>query len=253
SGSTSQAASIIEAVEAGAKVLLIDEDTSATNFMIRDRRMQVLIAKDREPITPFVDKVRQLYDDYGVSTVLVMGGSGDYLEVADTVIAMDHYQPQVVTEQALAIAAQYPTDRQREGGTAFGQLNPRILKPESIDPARGHRNINLKVQGVDSIRFGEETIDLSAVEQLLEPGQVRAIASAMVYARSHYLDGRPLPGALAAVMDDIERFGLDCLETWPTAGLACFRPLELAAALNRLRSLKVERNAEGRGQRAEGM
>jgi predicted ABC-class ATPase len=87
SGSTSQAANIMEALEAGAQLLLVDEDTAATNFMIRDRRMQQLIAKDKEPITPFIDKVRQLYTDYGVSTILVMGGSGDYFDVADTVIA----------------------------------------------------------------------------------------------------------------------------------------------------------------------
>ncbi|MEM1310288.1 MAG: ABC-ATPase domain-containing protein, partial [Cyanobacteria bacterium P01_H01_bin.153] len=122
SGSTSQAASIVEAVEAGATVLLIDEDTSATNFMIRDRRMQALIAKDREPITPFVDKVRQLKADYGISTILVMGGSGDYFDVADTVIALDNYQPQDVTTQAHAIAAAHQTARQAEGGTAFGTL-----------------------------------------------------------------------------------------------------------------------------------
>ncbi|KAB1986390.1 ATPase, partial [Haemophilus parainfluenzae] len=80
-------------IEAGARVLLLDEDTSATNFMIRDRRMQALIAKDREPITPFIDKVRQLYLDYGISTVLVIGGSGDYFDAADTVIAMDEFRP----------------------------------------------------------------------------------------------------------------------------------------------------------------
>ena len=88
SGSTSQAANLAEAIEIGAQVLLLDEDTSATNFMIRDRRMQMLVAKDKEPITPFVDKVRQLYDDLGISTVLVMGGSGDYFKVADNVIRM---------------------------------------------------------------------------------------------------------------------------------------------------------------------
>ncbi len=78
----SQAANISEALEVGARVLLLDEDTSATNFMIRDHRMQLLVSKDREPITPFIDKVRQLFDEKGVSTVLVMGGSGDYFSVA---------------------------------------------------------------------------------------------------------------------------------------------------------------------------
>jgi predicted ABC-class ATPase len=83
SGSTSQAANIMEALEAGARVLLIDEDTSATNFMIRDGRMQRLVAKNKEPITPFIDKVKQLHRDGGVSTMLVMGGTGDYFEVED--------------------------------------------------------------------------------------------------------------------------------------------------------------------------
>ena len=116
SGSTSQAASIVEAVEIGARVLLIDEDTAATNFMIRDRRMQALIPKEREPITPFVDRVRQLHDQHDVSTVLVIGGSGDYLDVADTVIAMDEYRPQHVTSQAMQIAQNLRTGRVSEGG-----------------------------------------------------------------------------------------------------------------------------------------
>ncbi|MBD0267633.1 MAG: ABC-ATPase domain-containing protein [Cyanobacteria bacterium Co-bin8] len=242
SGSTSQAANIIEAVEAGAQVLLVDEDTSATNFMIRDRRMQALIAKDREPITPFLDKVRQLYTDHGVSTVLVMGGSGDYFDVADTVIALDNYQPQEVTQQAKALAAQYPSDRQLEGGTGFGPITPRIILPNGIDPSQGRREVRLKVRDVDEVHFGEEEIDLSAVEQLVEPGQVRAIAAAMVYARSHYLSsGQPLLTVLKSVMADLAQFGLDCLEDWPTGDLVEFRPLELAAAINRLRSLEVQK------------
>ncbi|NES82922.1 MAG: ABC-ATPase domain-containing protein, partial [Moorea sp. SIO2B7] len=114
SGSTSQAANIMEALEAGTELLLVDEDTAATNFMIRDRRMQELIAKDKEPITPFIDKVQQLYTEYGVSTILVMGGSGDYFDVADTVIAMDNFQPQDVTEKAQLIAEKYFTERSAE-------------------------------------------------------------------------------------------------------------------------------------------
>ncbi|MEE8472125.1 MAG: ABC-ATPase domain-containing protein, partial [Dehalococcoidia bacterium] len=107
SGSTSQAANIIEGLEAGAGVLLIDEDTSATNFMIRDHRMQELVSKDKEPITPFIDKVRQLYADLGVSTVLVIGGSGDYFDVADRVICMVDYRPYDLTRESRAIARKY--------------------------------------------------------------------------------------------------------------------------------------------------
>lgn len=240
SGSTSQAANIMEALEVGARVLLVDEDTSATNFMIRDRRMQALIAKDREPITPFVDKVRQLYEDHGVSTLLVMGGSGDYFDMADTVIALDSYVPQDVTLQARAIAAQYRTDRALEGGNHFGNLTPRALRPQGIDPSRGKREVKLKVRSTDEIQFGQEDIDLSAVEQLVEAGQVRAIAAAMVYAQRYYLDGqRPLNTVLARVLEDIERHGLDCLDDRYRGDLVAFRSLELAAALNRLRTLQV--------------
>lgn len=240
SGSTSQAANIIEALEAGARLLLVDEDTAATNFMIRDRRMQQLIAKDKEPITPFIDKVRQLYTDYGVSTILVMGGSGDYFDVADTVIAMENFQPSDVTEKAKAIAQQYATERTLEGGEQFGNITPRIPLPESIDPSRGQRDVKLKVRDVDEVIFGTQEIHLAAVEQIVEAGQLRAIAEAIVYAKQYYVDGqRPLSEILNCVMEDIDSAGLDSLTTLPQGNLVLFRRFELAAALNRLRSLKV--------------
>ena len=240
SGSTSQAANMIEAIEAGATALLVDEDTSATNFMIRDRRMQALIAKDREPITPFVDKVRQLYTDYGISTVLVMGGSGDYFDVADTVIALDEFCPQDVTQRAQAIAAEYQTDRDREGGPCFGTLTPRIIQPDSIDPSQGRHSVKLRARDVDQLQIGTEAIDLSAVEQLVEPGQVRAIAAAIVYAQRYHMTAKtPLAEAIAAVMADLEQYGLDCLTDWPMGDLVSFRGLELGAAINRLRTLTV--------------
>ncbi len=241
SGSTSQAANIIEAIEAGATALLVDEDTSATNFMIRDRRMQALIAKDREPITPFIDKVQQLDTDYGMSTVLVMGGSGDYFDVADTVIAMDEFCPQDVTSQAKAIAAQYQTERDREGGAHFGDLTRRTIQPQSIDPSKGKRRVKLRTRDVDHLEIGTEAIDLSAVEQLVESGQVRGIAEAIVYAQSHYMTATtPLAAVVDAVMADVEHHGLDSLTHWPMGDLVVFRGLELAAAINRLRSLQVK-------------
>ncbi|MBW4484798.1 MAG: ABC-ATPase domain-containing protein [Tildeniella torsiva UHER 1998/13D] len=240
SGSTSQAANIIEAIEAGATAMLVDEDTSATNFMIRDRRMQALIAKNREPITPFIDKVRQLYTDYGISTVLVMGGSGDYFDVADTVIAMDEFCPQDVTERAKAIATEFKTERDREGGLSFGTLTPRTIQPDSIDPSKGRHSVKLRARDVDQLQIGTEAIDLSAVEQLVEPGQVRAIAAAIVYAQRYHMTTKtPLAEAIAAVMTDLEQYGLDSLTEWPMGDLVTFRGLELAAAINRLRTLRT--------------
>jgi len=240
SGSTSQAANIMEALEAGARLLLVDEDTAATNFMIRDRRMQQLIAKDKEPITPFIDKVRQLYTDYRVSTILVMGGSGDYFDVADTVIAMENFQPEDVTEKAKAIASANRTERTPEGGEQFGQITTRIPLPESIDPSRGQRDVKLKVRDVDEVVFGTQEIDLSAVEQIVETGQLKAIAQALVYAKRQYINGHnALPEILNRVMADIESEGLDILTTLPQGDLVVFRRFELAAALNRLRTLRL--------------
>ncbi|NBD14850.1 MAG: ATPase [Cyanobacteria bacterium] len=241
SGSTSQAANIVEALEAGAKVLLVDEDTTATNFMIRDHRMQQLISKEKEPITPFIDKIQQLDQDYQVSTILVMGGSGDYFDMADTVIAMENFQPYEVTEKAKLIAQENRTERAAEGGESFGKITPRIPLPDSIDPSRGKKDVNVKVRDDDEVSFGNEEIDLAAVEQLVDKGQLRAIAAAIVYAKKQYLDGkRTLPEILDLVLADIEKKGLDIVTPSPQHDLAYFRRFELAAALNRLRTLAVK-------------
>lgn len=242
SGSTSQAANILEALELGAELLLIDEDTAATNFMIRDQRMQALIAKDKEPITPFIDKVRQLYDELGVSTILVIGGSGDYFEVADRVIALDNYVPQDVTAAARAIAAANRQQRDAEGGHLFGQMTPRVPLPNSLDPSKGRRDVNVKTRGLHAIQFGEDNIDLGAVAQLVNSSQTRAIADALVYGLERYVDGkRPLADILTRIMADIEEQGLNVVADfrYPVGDLACFRPFELGAALNRLRTLRV--------------
>jgi predicted ABC-class ATPase len=239
SGSTSQAANIVEALEAGAQVLLIDEDTSATNFMIRDHRMQELVARDHEPITPFIDKVRQLYDELGISTVLVLGGSGDYFDVADEVIAMHEYRPEHVTERAREIAERYKTERRAEGGERFGNRIDRAPTPESVDPSKGKHDAKTKPRGVTAVDFGTEHIDLQAVEQLVHSSQTRAIAQALVRARK-LMDGqRTIAELLRYIELELDEQGLDALSSKGEADFARFRPLELAAALNRLRSLKV--------------
>ena len=132
------------------------------------------------------------------------------------------------------------TERQAEGGQQFGSLSPRVVLPDSIDPQRGHRAVSLKVRATDEIRLGLTEIDLSAVEQLVEPGQVKAIAAALVYAQRHYLDGeRSLAAVLQAVAVDIAAHGLDCLNDQLNGEFAAFRMQELAAAINRLRTLKT--------------
>lgn len=241
SGSTSQAANIIEALEAGAKLLLLDEDTCATNFMIRDHRMQELISKDKEPITPFIDKVRQLYSEYGVSTIIVMGGSGDYFDVADTVIGMINYEPWDLTAEAKAIAEKYKAERKKEGGENFGRIKPRVPLAWSLDPSKGKYEVKITTRGTRAIVFGRHEIDLSAVEQLVHPGQLHAIGQALYYARERYMDGRrTVAEILELVMRDIARGGLDVLDPRLLGHYVMFRPQELAAALNRLRTLKVK-------------
>ncbi len=239
SGSTSQAAGIVEAVEAGARLLLLDEDTSATNFLIRDHRMQELIRKDAEPITPLLDKVRQLHLELGVSTILVMGGSGDYFDVADTVVAMEAYLPWDATGQARRIAERFVAGRTSEGGDRFGSVADRRPLRRSLDPRRGRRDVSLKVRGIDTIVFGKDEIDLAAVEQLVDACQTRAIAEALESLRRH-LDGET---TLAEVLDRVEAEldagGLDAVQSRPAGDLARFRRFELAAALNRLRTLQV--------------
>jgi predicted ABC-class ATPase len=240
SGSTSQAAAIVEALEVGAGCLLLDEDTSATNFMIRDARMQALIADEHEPITPFVDRARQLSEELGISTVLVVGGSGDYFDVADTVIAMRDFLPAEVTAEARRIAGEHPTARRREGG-AWTPIRPRAPLPGSLDPSRGRHTVHVRARTEERVLFGSEEVELSAVEQIVEPAQARAMALALAWAREGAMDGRrTVAEALREVMAALARDGLDAFQREPTGELAAFRVYELAAFLGRIRSLETE-------------
>ena len=242
SGSTSQAANIMEALELGARAILIDEDTSATNFMIRDHRMQELIAKDLEPITPFIDRVRQLYKNNGVSTVLVIGGSGDYFDVADHIISMKEYKPEDSTSAAKAIAEKYRTGRKPEGGRTFGQFNIRIPLKGSFDPSRGKREVRISAKGLLSIAFGMHHIDLGAVAQLVDISQTKAIGDAIHYA-TRYMNGKKtLKEVVDCIFSDIDASGLDVLSRVPFGDYAAFRGYELASAINRLRTLKVKQS-----------
>jgi len=245
SGSTSQAANILEALEVGAKLLLLDEDTSATNFMVRDARMQALVHKEDEPITPFLDRVRELYERFGVSTVLVMGGSGDYFDVADTVIMMRNYLPHVVTEKAKEIARTRPTDRRVEVKSPFSGVTPRVPLPESFDPSRGKRAVKIDAKALDLILYGRDPIELRFVEQLVDRSQTRAIGYAIHLAAQRFMNRQ---ASLAEVLDQLEEFfdkyGLDALDPFRRGerhpgAFARPRRYEIAAAINRLRTLRI--------------
>ncbi|QVQ52029.1 ABC-ATPase domain-containing protein [Spiractinospora alimapuensis] len=235
SGSTSQATNIVEALEAGAGVLLVDEDSTATNLMIRDARMQRLVHGDREPLTPFVDLVRPLREGHGVSTVLVMGGSGDYFDVADHVIMLDGYHPFDVTQAARALA-------QPREDSPFPAPAHRVVDPGSVDAtARGRSRI--KRRDMDVLTFGEHDIDVRHLTQLVDPSQVIGIGLALrSLAERGHLDGER---DLASALDTLERAlldkGLPELAGGYVGDYALPRRYEVAAALNRLRSLRVHR------------
>lgn len=239
SGSTSQAANIIESIEAGANVLLIDEDTSATNFMIRDHRMQELVSKEKEPITPFIDRVKTLYSRLGISTILVMGGSGDYLDVADSVICMESYVPHDRTEEASRIAEKLKTFRVNEGGDDFGPIRERIPMRSSLDPRKGRRDRKVSTRGIHTIQFGTNTIDLSAVSQLVDGSQTRGIAEALLVAMDRMNDKTTVSDLLNMMDDEFSEKGIDLIAGGRNGDTAAFRKLELAAALNRLRTLSI--------------
>jgi predicted ABC-class ATPase len=238
SGSTSQAANIIEALECGAKTLLIDEDTSATNFMIRDERMQSLVKKDKEPITPFLFRVRELYEQHGVSTVIVMGGSGDYFDVADTVIMMDNYEPKDVTQETKKLAGNL---YRKEIDTQVIQISKRDShrKPrtKSLDPSSGKRDIKIDAKDIDLLLYGEDLIDLSKVEQLIDIAQTRAIGWFIYSLYARY--GEQAINLIKGLEDSfraVSEKGLDELIPYKTGNLAMPRPFEVAAAINRLRA-----------------
>lgn len=242
SGSTSQAANIIESLEIGTHLLLLDEDTSATNFMIRDERMQTLVAKEKEPITPFLDRAELLRDRMDVSSVIVMGGSGDYFDIADTVIMMDEYRPHDVTEKAKGIAKEKPTRRAKEGGEEFGKITHRIPLAESFRGRSGKR-IKIKSRGKNLILYAKQPIDLSYVEQIVDSTQTNSIGRIIYYIYKNYInDAYTLKELVSKVLEDIEEKGLEVLS--PFSGhpgeYSLPRPQEIAAAINRMRSLEVK-------------
>lgn len=243
SGSTSQAAGIVEALEAGARALLIDEDTAATNLMIRDARMQELVAKDREPLTPLVDLVRSMADEHAVATILVMGGSGDYMDVADRVVLMDAYRPEDVTARAKALAAK-PTGRKVEA-EGFRMPRARVIDPGSVSSeTRGKQKI--RAAGTDGLRFGESEVDVRSVEQITDPSMTTGIGLAIEAAvREGWIDGKAtVAEALDRLEAALEEGGAAELLRIRDVDLAVPRRHEVAATLNRMRELRVRESEE---------
>lgn len=247
SGSTSQAANTIEAMEAGAKVFLIDEDTSATNFMIRDELMQRVVSRDVEPIIPFIDRVRELYEEYGISTILVAGSCGSYFHKADCILQMNKYQPLEITEFAKKKAESFPYTL----GTAEKAEKPGFDRVVKRDTAfAGEDRIKLRTDGLDGFSVNRENVDLRYVEQLVDSEQLTSLSYMIKYMKLHDFDGKKTLGEAAEdVFDRVEKKGfvafLGNSERGGETGDGCLIPgnlamprkQELYAALNRCREL----------------
>ena len=240
SGSTSQAANVVESLEAGTSLLLIDEDTSATNFMVRDELMQRVIRRDMEPITPFIERVRELYESYGVSTVLVAGSSGAYFHVADTVIQMDRYVPRDITALAKAEAGNFPIRVDPPKPAAPLCFDRR---PQPSPSFSGGDRTKIKTLPREGVMVNKEVIDLRYVEQLVDSEQLTALGYCVVYALRNLLDGRR---DLRRVADELEA-AIDrgtlaalCGDRSGVPGLARPRRQEILACLNRCRGLRIQ-------------
>ena len=237
SGSTSQAANIIEAIESKSKVLLIDEDTSATNFMIRDDIMQQLVVKEKEPITPFIDVAKSLYKRLGISTILVAGSCGDFFDIADLVIQMDCYEPYEVTTKAKELSRGKISLRDDlDIYIDFG----RVLVKGSI--SEGPKGIKIKNLGKDGLSINKENIDLKSVEQIVDGEQINTIGMAIKFIEDKY-SGKDL--TVERIVYKIEKdltkslIGIDNIKGG-NGSLAMPRKQEILCAINRLRTLKIK-------------
>ena len=238
SGSTSQAANIIEAIESKSKVLLIDEDTSATNFMIRDDIMQQLVVKEKEPITPFIDVAKSLYKQLGISTVLVAGSCGDFFDIADLVIQMDSYEPYEVTAKAKELSRGKVSLRDDLDISIDFR---RVLDKGSI--SEGPKGIKIKTLGKDGLSINKENIDLKSVEQIVDGEQINTIGMAIKFIEDKY-SGKDL--TIEKIVDEIEKditknlIGIDNIKGG-NGSLAMPRKQEILCAINRLRTLKIKK------------
>ena len=237
SGSTSQAANLIEAVEAGAKLLLLDEDTSATNFMIRDKVMSRLVSDEKEPITTLLRHIRGIYKELGISFVIVVGSSGDYLSVADQVLQMDHYKVKDVTQEAKAIC--------EECNIAGAYAETKIKMPvfsRKLNPVKAGRR-KIKSMGTDTVLIDREAIDVRYLEQISESGQTTALAYMMEWILDNVKSQEELSHLAERIYNMIEKRGMEAVipANYSAGHPVLPRKQELYACLSRYRSAKIVR------------
>lgn len=237
SGSTSQAASLMEAIEGGSRLLLIDEDTSATNFMIRDSLMQAVVSPEEEPIIPFIQRVKSLYKDCGISSLIVAGSSGSYFHVADHIIQMKEYIPYDITEKARKIARQF--EAVIPASDNFPTFS-KIRKPKNNESLRKAEKIKIKASGTQELSLNYDSIELRYLEQLTDREQTMALGYILKYLELHILDGtKTMTELLKLIEKHIDEKGLEGLFHHGDIrdSLARPRSMEIAGCINRYRNL----------------
>lgn len=243
SGSTSQAANIIEAIEAKSQVLLIDEDTSATNFMVRDELMQRVIQKDKEPITPFLERARDLYEKAGISTILVVGSCGSYFYIADQIIQMDNYCPVDITEKTRKLLKEYKKPDCKAEDFVLPSEKRNISFGSSVVRRKNYRGTGmveehekLKVMGRESLMLGKEQLDLRYLEQLADREQTQTLGYLLKYAKEQY-SGKTtdLTALMESLIRKLEKEGIGSVSGQKEipAGMAMPRRQEIYACFNR--------------------
>lgn len=235
SGSTSQASNIVEAIELGSKLLLIDEDTSATNFMVRDKKVQELITKDKEPITPFISKVSALYKKNRVSSIVVVGGLGDFFDVANKVLMLDNYKVLDITKRAKEIALKYKDEELTYNNSKVDVKNRRLNVSETIK-VFNTKKVKLKNKDLDELIIGKDEINLRSVEQLVEFGQVNFIGELIrkIFTRRD-LDKYTLRDILETYENRLKDESIEEMIGSKSGKLVYTRKYEVGAAINRIR------------------
>lgn len=241
SGSTSQAANIMEAVDCGAKLLLIDEDRSATNFMIRDGMMKELIEK--EPITPFTDRVNELYRTHGVSTILVIGGSGEYLSIADKIYMMEDYLIHDVTEKSKNICDSHGVTSVFPPSANWEQC--RALYSDRFSPyPEGSGTERLEVSDMGFVIIGDEKIDVRGLHDIVSPRQLDTLGFMLRYLEVSNNDRkidieRKINDLYARIDDEGIDFLYSPFFTTCERFLDLPRRQELMALINRMRKINI--------------
>lgn len=239
SGSTSQAANVVEAMESGTKLLLIDEDTSATNFMVRDELMQRVVHRNQEPITPFIERAGYLFETCGISTILVAGSSGAYFHIADCILQMEQYRPKDITALAKKEAEQFPSVSIPEGKPDLPSFER--CPERDMNFVREDR-IKMKVMGKDQIQLNRENLILRGLEQLVDSEQTLAIGWMLTWVQKKAVNGKiTMQQAADKVMELVTKEGLAGLAegSYLPVNLAMPRKQEVLAAFNRYRLWKL--------------